>query len=145
MRNRILALLFVLTIFTLLPESINCQEDKLSGQCFSYLKGPYVSTGQAMRAFLTGDEVAEFHTTLYEGTIYRIVACSPKDDNIIFSVFDKDRNLLFNSYEHVNANFWDFKMIGSLECIIEARLNPKKGASGMAMIMIGFKGDVELK
>ncbi|WP_262505050.1 hypothetical protein [Saccharicrinis fermentans] len=34
---------------------------------------------------------------------------------------------------------WDFKIAGSVECIIEAKLDNKQAASGMAMMYIGFK------
>jgi hypothetical protein len=131
----ILTVLFFLS----LPVFLNSQEEKLFNTCSEYLNSPFIATGQPMRAFLTGDEVAEFHTTLYEGSIYRLVACSKETGNINFSVFDKNHNLLFASSEHVNVNFWDFKMNGSIECIIEAKLDTKKTTSGMAMLLLGFK------
>ena len=96
-------------------------------------------TGQPLKAFLTGDEVAEFHTTLFEGNIYRIVTCSHETSDIVFSVYDTDRNLLFSSNSYIDANYWDFKMEGSIECIIEAKLNTQKTSSGIALLMLGFK------
>ncbi|MBN2166272.1 MAG: hypothetical protein JW717_08365 [Marinilabiliaceae bacterium] len=134
--------LFLIAIFVFLisPLLTNSQEDKLLDTCSDYFQSPFITTGQPMKAFLTGDEVAEFHTTLYEGSIYRLVTCSRETNLIQFSVFDKDHNLLFSSNEHVNVDFWDFKMEGSIECIIEARLNSKKATSGIAMLMLGFKG-----
>jgi hypothetical protein len=137
MKKSRLAVLFAL--FLILPFVLNSQEEKLLSTCSDYLKSPFITTGQPMRAFLTGDEVAEFHTTLYEGSIYRLVACSKESGNIIFSLYDKNHNLLFSSNEQTEANFWDFKMNGSIDCIIEAKLDSKKTTSGMAMLMLGFK------
>lgn len=129
----------IIALIISLPTVLNSQEEELLNTCSSYFKSPFITTGQPMTALLSGDEVAEFHTTLYGGSIYRLVACSHKPDILIFSVYDKDHNLLFSSSEHVNIDFWDFKMNGSIECIIEARLNNKKATSGIAMIMLGFK------
>lgn len=129
-----------LVVLFALPVIINSQEEKLLDRCSEYFKSPFITTGQPLKAFLTGDEVAEFHTTLYEGSVYRLVACGNESDVILFSVFDKDHNLLFSSNEHVDVKYWDFKMKGSIECIIEARLNRKKATSGIALLMLGFKG-----
>ncbi|WP_146260659.1 hypothetical protein [Breznakibacter xylanolyticus] len=121
------------------PVSLSSQQDELTARCAGCFMSPYITTGQAMKAFLTGDEVAEFHTSLYAGNIYRIAACSQEAGNIIFSVYDKNRRLLFDSKKTVNAEYWDFKVEGSLECIIEARLNEQKLHSGVVLVMIGFK------
>lgn len=142
MKSYKIQFIVLLVLIFILPVKLNSQEDALQKNCNAFLKSPYVSTGQTMKAFLTDDEVAEFHTTLYEGSIYRIVACSHEQESIIFSVYDKDHNLLFSSNEHTGVNFWDFKMQGSIECIIEARLNSKKATSGLAMLMIGFKSQM---
>ena len=76
--------------------------------------------------------------------MYRVVACSHQDNNILFSIYDKDRNLLFSNEEFQAAESWDFKIEGSVECIVEARLNPDKSTSGIAMLMIGFKSLEEI-
>jgi hypothetical protein len=33
---------------------------------------------------------------------------------------------------------WDFKMEGTMDCIIEAGLDPGTADSGMALLMLGF-------
>jgi hypothetical protein len=133
--------LYILMAFWLLltPVVLNSQEDTLLKECSHFLRSPFIVTGQPLKAFLTGDEVAEFYATLYDGNIYRMVACSHEANDIAFSVFDKDRNLLFSSSDFVDANYWDFKMEGSIECIIEVRLNAQKTSSGIALMMLGFK------
>lgn len=133
--------LYIIVALCLLMLSfgVDSQEDVLMQSCGKYLRTPFVVTGQPLKAFLTGDEVAEFHATLYEGNIYRLVACSHEVNDVFFSVYDKDRNLLFSSSDYVDASYWDFKMEGSLECIIEAKLNPQRTSSGIALIMMGFK------
>ncbi len=120
------------------PSLINSQEEK-ADDCSSLIKSPFISNGQPLRAFLTGDEVAEFHTTFLNGSMYRLAACSGNNQPIIFSVYDTNRNLLFTNDEHNKANMWDFKIAGSVECIIEAKLDNKLATSGMALMYIGFK------
>lgn len=134
--------LILILIMALTPFSLSSQQDELIERCASCIKAPFVSTGQAMKAFLTGDEVAEFHTSLYSGNVYRIAACSQELGNIVFSVYDKNRRLLFDSRQYPNLEYWDFKVDGSLECIIEARLDAKKLNSGVVLVMIGFKSQL---
>ncbi len=138
----IFLLLALIALFS--PLKLNSQEDVLFSNCINQLKSPYVASGQPFRAFLTGDEVAEFHTTFFSGSMYRVVACSHQENNILFSIYDKERNLLFSNEQFEAAGAWDFKIEGSVECIVEARLNPNKSTSGIAMLMIGFKSLEEL-
>ena len=100
----------------------------------------FISDGQTYRALLLSEEVAEFHTTFYGGTIYRIAACSGLDEgNLIFRVYDQERNLLFSNSEFANSPYWDFKISSTLNCIIEAQLDPTAAESGCAVLLIGFK------
>jgi hypothetical protein len=141
-RPVILFLLAVLAFAS--PLKLNSQEDVLFTNCINQLKSPFVASGQPFRAFLTGTEVAEFHTTFFSGSMYRVVASSHQENNILFSIYDKERNLLFSNEQFEAAGSWDFKIEGSVECIVEARLNPNKSPSGIAMLMIGFKSLEEM-
>ena len=89
------------------------------------------------------DETAEFHVTLYGGTLYRIAACSGlKDGDLVFSVYDTDtqKNLLFSNKDFKNAPYWDFKVTSTLDCVIEAKLDSEGSkSSGRAVVLIGFK------
>lgn len=133
----ILAALFCITF--IMPTGINSQEDQLVKDCMSSLKSPFIVSDSSLKALLTGEEIAEFRTTLFNGNTYRIVLCSHQEGLIEFSLFDTNRNLLYTSSEYGNAGSWDFQMEGSMECIIEARLNNDLAESGMAMLLIGFK------
>ena len=85
-------------------------------------------------------EVAEFNATLFGGTTYRVAACSGlKDGQLEFSIFDKQRNLLFSNIEHKNAPYWDFKLTSTLDCTIEAQLIDANAQSGCAVLLISFK------
>lgn len=137
--KKLLIPFLLLTALFVSPLKLNSQEDVLFNSCINQLKSPFIASGQPFRAFLTGEEVAEFHTTFFSGSLYRVVACSHQENNILFSIYDKERNLLFSNEEHEATGAWDFKMEGSVECIVEARLNPGKSTSGIAMLMIGFK------
>lgn len=115
--------------------------DTVSNICARHLESQFISDGQQYKALLmNSDETAEFHTTLYGGTLYRIAACSGLNDgNLIFSVYDTERNLLFTNSEFKNAPYWDFKIKNSLDCVIEAKLNGSAAGSGRAVVLIGFK------
>ncbi len=127
-----------LTISFLFSIPVNSQDDPFEA-CKSQISSPFVINSQPLQAFLTGDEVAVFHTTFLSGSIYRIAACSGTEQPIIFSVYDSNHNLLFTNSDYQNAGVWDFKMAGSIECTIEAQLNTQEVSSGMALMYIGFK------
>lgn len=139
MNIRKLQIIFYIIIGLLTPLTLNSQNDKYINQCADYLNIPFINNGQPFRAFLTENEVAEFKTTFLSGSTYRIVACGGQENQILFSLYDKNRNLLFSNEDHEKSAYWDFKIEGSLDCIIEARLNPDISTSGLALVMIGFK------
>ena len=119
----------------------SAQCDTIAGVCAKHLAAQFISDGQQYRALLlNADETAEFHSTFYGGTTYRIAACSGlTDGNLVFSIFDQERNLLFTNSEYRNSPYWDFKVSSTLDCLIEGRLDVSNQGSGCAVILIGFK------
>jgi hypothetical protein len=115
------------------------QCDTIANVCAKHVSPPFISDGQQYRALLLADQTAEFNTTFYGGGIYRIAACCGlKDGNLVFSVYDEERNLLFSNRDYKNAPYWDFKTTSTLDVIIEANLNTT-ASSGCAVLLIGFK------
>jgi len=143
MRKSILSFVTFLILSFLGTGTLDSQEEALLNNCTNNIKSPYIVSGQPFKAFITGDEVAEFHTTFFAGSTYRIVACSLKEKQIVFSVYDSKRNLLFTNEKVDNAPYWDFKVEGSLECIVEAKLGSKDVTSGIAMLLVGFKSNMQ--
>jgi hypothetical protein len=123
--------------------SANAQCDSIASSCAKRNIDPsFISDGQLYRALLVNaDETAEFHVTFYGGTIYRIAACSGMSDgNLVFNIYDSQRNLLFTNGAYQNAPYWDFTIKSTVDCIINAQLNPTTNSgSGCAVILIGFK------
>ena len=116
------------------------QADTLLRFCAGNLTTEYISDGQQYISLLNGDEIAEFRATFYGGSIYRIAGCSGLiNGNLIFSVYDAQRNELFSNRNYKNAPYWDFKFNSTMDCIIEAQLDPQGPQSGMALLLIGFK------
>ena len=132
--------LFTLAIALSAFFSANAQCDSIAGLCRKNISKEYISDGQSYRALLVGQEVAEFSATFFGGSTYRIASCSGfSDGNLIFSIYDRDRNLLFTNSDHKNAPYWDFKLNSTLNCTIEAQLNATSGNSGCAVLLVGFK------
>ncbi|MFN8254990.1 MAG: hypothetical protein U0W24_04825 [Bacteroidales bacterium] len=116
------------------------QADTLIKFCSGNFTSDYISDGQQYISILNGQEIAEFRATFYGGSTYRISGCSGlSSGNLIFSLYDKQRNELFTNKAYKNAPYWDFKFNSTMECIIEAHLNPKGPTSGFAIMLIGFK------
>ncbi len=141
MKKRILKLTFV--VFALVNIHIATAQisDTVANLCAKHLETKFISDGQQYRALLMNtEETAEFHSTFYGGTIYRVAACTGlTDGNLIFTVKDAEGNLLFTNSDYKNAPYWDFKINNTLDCIIEAKLDSKSPRSGRAVILIGFK------
>ena len=142
MRKSILSVVAFLILSFWGANTLNSQEEALLNNCINKIRSPYIISGQPFKVFITGDEVAEFHTTFFAGNTYRIVACGLKEKQIVFSVYDNKRNLLFTNENFDNAPYWDFKVEGSLECIVEAKLGNKDLTSGLAMLLVGFKSNM---
>jgi hypothetical protein len=140
-RTLLIKALFILVLGISFSLSGNAQCDTIAKICNKHVKLPFVSDGQSYRSLLLNDQTAEFQTTFYGGATYRLAGCSGlTDGNLIFTLMDKDRNVLFSNATQKNAPYWDFKVTSTLDCIIEAKLNPaSSNSSGCAVILIGFK------
>lgn len=122
------------------PKDTHAQLDSTLYKCKNKMVLPFVTDGQTYTALLNGEEVAEFHTTFYGESTYRIVGYSgTSEGNLIFSIYDRERNLLFSNIDYNNTAYWDFEFDHAMDCIIEARLDSKNLSSGFAVLLIGFQ------
>jgi len=131
------ALLTLFVAFMAVGSYAQC--DITADICQNHITDQFLSDGQHYRALLLNDQVAEFNATLFGGSTYRIAACSgTQDGNLIFRVYDAERNLIFKNEDFKNAPHWDFQVENTTEVIIEAELDPIAGASGCAVLLMGF-------
>lgn len=140
--KRISNFIAIIPFLALFPFSgVQAQCDPIAEACDPHLDN-YISDGQSYRALLRGEQRAEFRTTLFEGTTYRLAACSDTSasGNLIFNVLDKERNQIFSNANHGLAPYWDFKVPHTMDVIIEAQIAPSANkASGCAVLLVGFK------
>jgi len=131
--------LFFLLFSTLCYEALG-QCDSTAYYATQYMQKNFVSDGQSYRALLFDDQIAEFHTTFYGGAKYRIVSFAGMDKNQLqFSLYDQEGNMLFSNKEYENSNYWDFEFKDTMEGRIEAMLDLTKQKSGCAVLLIGFE------
>ena len=124
----------------LISGSAYSQCDTIATICNKHMSTDFVSDGQQYRALLRTDEVAEFDVTLFGGSKYRISACSGlSDGNLIFTILDQERNILYSNNEYQMSPYWDFEIGSTIDAIIEARLKPSEAESGCAVLLIGFQ------
>ncbi len=136
------SIIFILsiTLSVTFIQKANGQCDTIATICSNHITSDYISDGQQYRALLLHDETAEFHATFYGGSTYRVAACSgTADGNLIFRLYDKDMNLIYDNSDYKNTPYWDFEVTSTLDCIIEAQLDPVSMSSGCAVLLIGFK------
>jgi len=115
------------------------QCDEVARSSEQYFNKDFISDGQTYRALLYDDQVAEFSTLFFGGSTYRLSANTGTDKGIVFRVLDKNRNVIFSSADHDKSPYWDFEVENTLDCTIEAHLDPAVQSSGCAVILIGFK------
>jgi hypothetical protein len=141
LKNNVSAFLLAVVLVTGVKNSFATGKDTLTTLCSKHLKEEFISDGQQYQALLfNANETAEFTTTLYGGTTYRVAACSGfTDGNLLFWVYDTNKNLLFTNKDFANAPYWDFLINNTIDCVIEARLDSKNPGSGKALVLIGFK------
>ncbi len=139
-------LLTLLAIVFISGHTFSQECDSLANICYKHLSADaksgkvFISDGQVYKAFVDAEQSAEFKVTLYGGSLYRIAATAgSKGDYVIFSVYDKDHNLLFTNEDFGNKPYWDFKVDNTLDCYIEARLDLDKKVSGCIVVLLGFQ------
>ncbi|MBQ9213003.1 MAG: hypothetical protein IJ150_03585 [Bacteroidales bacterium] len=132
---------FSIIFFVLASLQANAQADTLLKFCAAHIPSSYVSDGQVYQTPVSEDETAEFAVTFYGGSTYRIAACAGLEDgNLIFTLYDHNRNELFSSTDYQNTPYWDFKFTSTVDCYLEARLDEESQTnSAFAIILIGFK------
>lgn len=135
-----------LLVFGPLSFAMFAQEDceQIVVNCEQLLKADtdgneFISDGQVYSAFLDREK-AEFKTTFFGGSTYRIAASAGSDEHyVIFTVRDVDGNILFSNRNYKNAPYWDFKVNETLEVTIETELDRDLKVTGCAVMLIGFK------
>ena len=134
----------VFTVFTItLVLAQDCE--RIVQNCETLLKSnsdgsEYISDGQVYTAFLDRQEVAEFKTTLFGGTTYRIAASAGSKENyVIFTIKDPEGNILFSNHNYKNAPHWDFNVLETLPVTIQTELDADLKITGCAVMLIGFK------
>ncbi len=138
--------IFSLILFSVLTFSIAAQQDceRIVQDCELLLNknvksGEFISDGQVYTAFLDREK-AEFKTTLFGGSTYRIAASAGSGDNyIIYTIKDIQGNILYSNKHYKNAPYWDFKVTETLPVTIEVGLDPDLKATGCVVMLIGFK------
>lgn len=139
MKSNIFKTLVVLVgLLAFTPSFSQC--DTIAALCDQHLTDGFISDGQDYKSLLLKEEMAEFSLTLYGSSTYRFAACSGLEEgNLLFSVYDQERNLLFTNRDYSNAPYWDFNITNTIDCTIEAQLNNEKVSSGCAVLLVGFK------
>lgn len=118
--------------------------ETIVANCEKYLKGKagsttFISDGQVYTAFLDREK-AEFKTTFYGGTTYRVAASAgSKEDYVIFTVKDMEGNVLFTNKDQKNSPYWDFKVPQTIPVVIQTELDLDKKVTGCAVMLIGFR------
>src|ERR1700751_1742788 len=105
MKKIVSSALLVFLLAVINPFKTHAQCDTIASVCAKHIISSFISDGQQYRALLLNpDETAEFKTTFFGETVYRLAACSGlTDGNLIFNIYDQDRNIIFSNKDYKNA------------------------------------------
>lgn len=139
-------LLFALTFALLNITSSFAQDcERIAQDCEKLLNinveegSEFISDGQVYTAFLDREK-AEFKTTFFGGTTYRIATNAGNNDNyVIFTIKDSEGHILFSNKNYKNAPYWDFKINETLPVTIETELDLDLKITGCVVMLIAFK------
>ncbi len=118
----------------------SAQIERLKHSCAVNFPSNYISDGQEYFAALKPDQKIEFRTTFFADNTYRISACtSAKKGELVFSIYDTEKNLLFTNESFNYSPYWDFRFTSTVTCIIQIEVKNQQFTPGYAMLLIGFK------
>ena len=140
MRRTLTIAFGTLALLVMLSSSTSAQLNQLQHICSLYFSPEYITDGQEYLAQLKPDQKVEFRTTFFGENTYRIVACTNlRRSDVIFSVFDTEKNLLFTNANFNNSPYWDFRFTSTVTCIIQVDVQNQKFTPGYVMLLIGYK------
>lgn len=140
MKNLLSPALIIAFASMLFINGLQAQCDSTAYYADRYMSEEFISDGQSYRALIFDDQIAEFNTTFFSGARYRIVGFSGFDkDQLIFTLYDEEDNILFTNEQYQNTPYWDFEFNATMTGRIEARLDVMKQTSGCAVLLIGFE------
>ncbi len=138
--RKLLYILSSLVLITVSFGSARAQLNQLQHICSLYFSPEYISDGQEYFAQLKPDQKVEFRTTFFSENTYRIVACTNlRRSDVVFSVYDTEKNLLFTNSNYNNSPYWDFRFSSTVTCIIQVDVHNQKFTPGYVMLLIGYK------
>jgi len=135
---------FTLTAFYL-PANAQCNTH-VKKKCLPNLL-PFTHNGQMSTTTVTAGQSAEVNLTFYSGQDYRIYICSQEIlGECSFKVMDQNRKVVFDSENHGNPDFWDFKVKSTQQFIVEVKTPLSESTnsiipSGCVTVLVGFKKD----
>lgn len=140
MKTKVFLYIIIVSALSLTVKTAKSQVEQLQNICSLYFSPEYISDGQEYFASLKPDQKVEFRTTFYGENTYRIVACTNlKKGDLVFTVFDTEKNLLFTNANYNYSQYWDFKFASSITCIIQVDVKNAKFTPGYVMLLIGYK------
>lgn len=142
--KRAIQLFLIITVILLASQTGNAQCKTFAKKVCMKQLIPYVHDGIYNATILSEGETAELFKTFYSGQEYRIVVCGDEELPVItFQLLDAQRNILFDSKEHNNTNYFDFKLEASQQLIIILEVQTTEELSeripnGCVAVMVGF-------
>jgi len=132
--------IILVSLLSFATNSAFSQVEQLQNICSLYFSPEFISDGQEYFASLKPDQKVEFKTTFYGDNTYRIIACTNlKKGDLVFTIFDTEKNLLFSNANYDYSQFWDFKFASTITCIVQVDIKNIKFTPGFVMLMIGYK------
>ena len=139
--NKPIAILLSALAYLLLAPMAQAQHETLGERCGKHITSAYIADGQEHVAPIKANGRAEFRTTFFGRSTYRLSVCTTMNEGrVVMSVYDTDKNLLFCNRDYDYSPYWDFSFTSTVTCIVQIdveQATPPRGA--VAMLAIGYK------
>jgi hypothetical protein len=142
--KKILFILGAVLISLSQTASAQCSDKTIKKLCKEGL-GSYIFESAAFKplsAFGAKKNVVEAAFSVYSQESYRVLnLCQGFSDNVEFSIYDTEHNLLFSNKSDKNVKFYDFVAQKSGDFTIEFRIPPADMKNGNTCVAfaIGYK------
>lgn len=115
----------------------------MSLQADSLLGGSFARDGQEWFGLARQGQVYKVTLTLYANVHYRLLTLAQNDKTAVhYTIYDADRNLLFDNRPYGMKPWWDFKSSVPLVCQVELELpstNHSKKPQSYVLLRLAFK------
>lgn len=119
---------------------VNAQCKKMAtNEALPKLEG-FTPTGRLYATYVTPGSTSQLKVILTAGYTYRIVnVVSKRLKSSTFQLLNPNNEVMFDSADHGNVEYWDFRIAATSEYTIKTLVGGKGGGQECSVVLMGFQ------